>query len=1024
MTDTSEEEEPDNDILGHGKIRKRSKESTIIQEREQCMFSSSSRTNGTGYQHSRPRCDRQSTSTSNRIRSDETQTDVRKDIIQRKEECRTCRQKIIRNWKIVKKYVYPVDLLEQLCKRNLLQLENFEDLNKMDRSLALDKVLTSSYRNIFTKKQFDILKAAVKDVNSCANIEWDASNDDTYTVPYQDINIPESVVSSNDGIKRKLKQTVKGKVAIDIKDDFLVQSIITIDEHEKVSKDLRESAVSDTFIQMIFDKFSMRSLDCLAHSLHQFNEKQKIKQSNIKSLLDMLLETSNIPDKELSSTRSSIEMKQCSFNQTIHSSASFKVKLNLNNDNQQDQSTFNDKVVHNVENLTSDFVRILGSYPAGADKGSVIIFLKSLENDLARRLQRSLIDGSFVELLDKLFNDKAIKTSLSKGKYKLEVTIEPYEGPVFQGLNESECLPDNEKRPSSNLISVNRSFLIDQINVIALLQAFGSTNSETIVRFEKAGIHEAIEITQQAEIFLDVVEEEGLQEAFYNILQEKKMTYVLNRLQTYQKVCSADYTNLRRNIIHKFEQLVNTLDIDDMRETFVERKVFDIPTFDRLEEQFENNREQATAAVLIKILKAGHEAVVTLVDVLYMNAIDTLANELLAPLPSTTVDEEDADMELSKSEGLLFDGTFRVIVEKDIDKCAMEKKEAVEETCSKCLKYKEFYANELLERDKANTKLYDKILVQQEYKRFLKDTKKKDIEISEERFDPTIQKEREHFYRHSTAVLDLGKEALGMLLKYELSKNGVKFVDFLAKNRHDFYHCVYTSCCRCQFYIPEKLKDLPLSVEHLEIVLNSKGTKLKEHRHGVFPQLCCSPVNHNLTIDQLDYVLLKLLLASLQLESYVQQAVDNIETCRNESFYKADSARLEYVKYLEFKTEFQDAILTVCRYCNTEKEMVGKMKAIMLRPLDMTSLYKRQQKILDAIEEITDEKIRNQVEDKVGVIEFKSSLPEEECKQFCGKFYEQKKDELISLHRQLEKDKPRWWGKRNFHRKYKKGFKQ
>lgn len=110
-------------------------------------------------------------------------------------------------------------------------------------------------------------------------------------------------------------------------------------------------------------------------------------------------------------------------------------KLNLTNDNQQDQSTFNDKVVQNVENITQDMMKVLRSYPTGADKGSVIIFLKSLEKDLAKRLKRSLIDGSFVELLDKLFNDKTIKTSLSKGNYKLEVTIEPYEGSIFQGMS-------------------------------------------------------------------------------------------------------------------------------------------------------------------------------------------------------------------------------------------------------------------------------------------------------------------------------------------------------------------------------------------------------------------------------------------------------------------------------------------------------------------------------------------------------------------------------------------------------------
>lgn len=97
---------------------------------------------------------------------------------------------------------------------------------------------------------------------------------------------------------------------------------------------------------------------------------------------------------------------------------------------------------------------------------------------------------------------------------------------------------------------------------------------------------------------------------------------------------------MRRNVIHKFEKLVNDIDIDDMRETFVERKVFDVSAFDCLDRKFEDNREQATAALLIQILKAGHEAVVTLVDVLYMNAIDSLANELLAPLPLTTFDTE------------------------------------------------------------------------------------------------------------------------------------------------------------------------------------------------------------------------------------------------------------------------------------------------------------------------------------------------------------------------------------------------
>lgn len=100
----------------------------------------------------------------------------------------------------------------------------------------------------------------------------------------------------------------------------------------------------------------------------------------------------------------------------------------------------------------------------------------------------------------------------------------------------TECPPVNEMCSLPNLITANRSFLIDQINVITLLNAF---NRETAEKFEKAGINEAIEITKKAEVFLDVVEKEGLYEAFYNNLQTKGMTYVLNRLQTCKKVCAA-----------------------------------------------------------------------------------------------------------------------------------------------------------------------------------------------------------------------------------------------------------------------------------------------------------------------------------------------------------------------------------------------------------------------------------------------------------------------------------------------------
>lgn len=111
--------------------------------------------------------------------------------------------------------------------------------------------------------------------------------------------------------------------------------------------------------------------------------------------------------------------------------------MNLKSENEPDQSSFDLKAENSIENLTSDFVKVLGGYPTGTDKGSVIIYLKSLDNDFEKRLKRSLNDNddSFVGLLDKLFNDKDIKTSLSKGKYNLEVTIEPRKDQVLKALS-------------------------------------------------------------------------------------------------------------------------------------------------------------------------------------------------------------------------------------------------------------------------------------------------------------------------------------------------------------------------------------------------------------------------------------------------------------------------------------------------------------------------------------------------------------------------------------------------------------
>ena len=85
---------------------------------------------------------------------------------------------------------------------------------------------------------------------------------------------------------------------------------------------------------------------------------------------------------------------------------------------------------------------------------------------------------------------------------------------------------------------------------------------------------------------------------------------------------------LRRNIPSNRTNILNNLDIDDVREIFIEREVFSSSMFDEIEEKFSGS-ENRMSAVLNEIKKSGSRAMRTLVDVLYINQLDSLADSLV-----------------------------------------------------------------------------------------------------------------------------------------------------------------------------------------------------------------------------------------------------------------------------------------------------------------------------------------------------------------------------------------------------------
>jgi hypothetical protein len=82
------------------------------------------------------------------------------------------------------------------------------------------------------------------------------------------------------------------------------------------------------------------------------------------------------------------------------------------------------------------------------------------------------------------------------------------------------------------------------------------------------------------------------------------------------------------------------LDIDDVREIFIEREVFSSRMFDEIEENYSGSEDQMSA-VLMEIIISGQRAMQILVDALYINQADSLADSLLRVTPNELQEMQD-----------------------------------------------------------------------------------------------------------------------------------------------------------------------------------------------------------------------------------------------------------------------------------------------------------------------------------------------------------------------------------------------
>lgn len=93
-------------------------------------------------------------------------------------------------------------------------------------------------------------------------------------------------------------------------------------------------------------------------------------------------------------------------------------------------------------------------------------------------------------------------------------------------------------------------------------------------------------------------------------------------------ICIADASQLQEHIFKHFPEIIRKVFLDDIRRIFTDRNIFKDEMFEVAEES-EERHEVSMANILTEIIKMGTDAMLTLVDALYVIQLDKLADKLM-----------------------------------------------------------------------------------------------------------------------------------------------------------------------------------------------------------------------------------------------------------------------------------------------------------------------------------------------------------------------------------------------------------
>lgn len=212
------------------------------------------------------------------------------------------------------------------------------------------------------------------------------------------------------------------------------------------------------------------------------------------------------------------------------------------------------------------------------------------------------------------------------------------------------------------------------------------------------------------------------------------------------------------------------------------------------------------------------------------------------------------------------------------------------------------------------------------------------------------QEQQENFYRHSTVIVDVTKESLQQLIEYYLTNQGITYEDFIRKIQHDLYHLCYNyyPCCSCPTGTPPHSKgSRVIHPPQLALFIDSAGVKLPCHNPtSKSAPNCCCPVKGNITIQELDVTLARVMLINFLVppSSVDRKAVDDLVKIRNESAH-AKKGKMSNEEYNQSIEQISKSLLVIAKIYGKETETRQRLYEVCRQPFN-TAIYLELQTIL------------------------------------------------------------------------------